>query len=90
MEFPPINEEYVNSWIASEDGMIFCSNLLKRPEGVAPKPKRAKRVRREEFIGIDYTKTSWGLVIRNPLVPISRQLTWETISQTIPYPIPAI
>ena len=48
--------------------MIFCSNLLNRPEGIPPKPKRAKRVRREEFISIDYTTISWGLVIRNPLV----------------------
>ena len=68
MDFPAINEDYVTDWIASEDGMIFCSKLLKRPEQTAPKTKRAKRVRREEFIGIDYTKTSWGLIIRNPLV----------------------
>ena len=69
MDFPAIDENYVTDWIASIDGMIFASNLCQKSETTGfLKRKRAKRVQRDDFIGIDYTKTTWGLLIRNPLV----------------------
>jgi Plant transposon protein len=69
MDFPAIDENYATDWIASIDGMIFASNLCQKSETTGfLKRKRAKRVQRDDFIGIDYTKTTWGLLIRNPLV----------------------
>jgi Plant transposon protein len=69
MDFPTIDENYVTDWIASIDGMIFAANLCKKSATTVPlKRKRAKRVRREDFDDIDYSKTTWGLLIRNPLV----------------------
>ena len=68
MNFPDIDANYVNDWIASIDGMIFSSNLVRNRETNPLKRKRAKRTRREEFVNIDYTKTAWGMMIRNPLV----------------------
>lgn len=68
MEFPDVDGDFVSDWIASMDGMIFCSNLVKRPDNSTAKKQRSKRVRREEFLNIDYTRTAWAQMIRNPLV----------------------
>ena len=68
MNFPEIDANYVNDWIASIDGMMFSSNLIRKRETNPPKRKRAKRTMREEFANIDYTKTKWGMMISNPLV----------------------
>ena len=68
MNSPDIDANYVNDWIATIDGMIFSSNLVRNTETNPPKRKRAKRTRRKEFVNIDFTKTAWGKMIRNPLV----------------------
>ena len=68
MNFSDINANYVNDWIAFIDGMIFSSNLVRNSEINPPKRKRAKLTRREKFVNIDYTKTTWGMMIRNSSV----------------------
>jgi hypothetical protein len=74
MDFPTSDENYVTDWIASINGMTFASNLCEKSKTtVSLKRKRAKRVRRVDFVDIDYRKTTDGLLIRNLKCPNFRQ-----------------
>lgn len=64
-----MNVAFLQQWIASADGMAMSTKFINlNPECDPPRQKRKSPEMREEFKYIDYTKTDWGLLIRNPLV----------------------
>ena len=60
----------VSAWLLTAEGIEAMAELAAEEEGeeVPERRKRKSPEHREEFKNIDYTKTNWGKMIRNPLV----------------------
>ena len=67
MDFSECDSDLVRKWIASPSALSLSSSFFPVHK-VGPTKKRKSPELREEFKNIDYSKTKWGLLIRNPLV----------------------
>ena len=67
MDFSEIDSNLIREWITSPSAQLLSSSLFP-VHHVEPTKKRKAPEMREEFKNIDYSKTKWGLMIRNPLV----------------------
>ena len=67
MNFSKCDSDLIREWIASPSALSMSSSFFPLQK-VEPTKKRKSPELREEFKNIDYSKTKWGLLIRNPLV----------------------
>ena len=67
MDFSRTGLNLIREWIAPPSALTLSSSLFS-VHGVEPTKKREAPELREEFKNTDYSKTKWGLLIRNPLV----------------------
>lgn len=62
-----MNADSLRRWIVSPDGIVSSSGIFPAVEDPIVLRRKSPRFR-DEFKNIDYTKTAWGLMIRNELV----------------------
>lgn len=63
-----MNSAFLRQWIATSEALKLSAQFIRTDSNRVDSRKRKSPELREEFNDIDYTKTSWGLLIRSPLV----------------------
>jgi hypothetical protein len=64
-----MNSAFLRQWIATSEALKLSAQFVRTDSDHVLLRKRKSPEMGEEFKDIDYTKTNWGLLIRNPKFP---------------------